>query len=231
MGRLRVRSLATVALSAALLTMTACTGDESAAPQSQPPLTAGAPEESELGSGWDEAPDGPPAKPDADLSDDELTQLLRTRASATDGAEMCTPTDVKALFSGFDMAAGHRYTTLVVTNTSSRNCVLDGVAGVGARGEWGKQFKLTVEPGRTVTGQPGGPVRLAPGAEAKSLVEWTGELPGNDAEVASLFVVQLAAGQVPLRVPAKLDGLPAGEDHLDVGMLTTMRLGPFEPSA
>src|SRR5690606_39961499 len=112
MGRRRVRSLMTIALSAALLTVTACTGDDSpsadptepAAPQSQPPLTAGVPDEAELGSGWDEAPDGPPPKPDADLSDDELAKLLRTRASAADGAEMCAPADVKAQLSGFDMA-------------------------------------------------------------------------------------------------------------------------------
>src|SRR5690606_3154956 len=125
MGRRRVRSLVTIAVSAALLTVTACTGDDSpsadptdpAAPQSRPPLTAGAPDEAELGAGWDEAPDGPPPKPDADLSDEELAKFLRTRASAPNGAEMCTPADVKALFSGFDMAAGHRYTTLVVTNT------------------------------------------------------------------------------------------------------------------
>lgn len=230
----RVRHLFTVAVAAALLAATACTGDDSpapdsAAPGSQPPLTAGAPDESELGAGWDEQPDGPPPTPDAGLSDAEVADLLRTRASAADGAEMCGPTDVTAKLSGFDLALGHRYTSLVVTNTSSRSCVVDGVAGLGARGEWGNRFTLTVEPGLTVSGKRGRPVRLAPGAEARSLLEWTGELAGHGAERASLFAVQLAAGQVPLRVSATLDGMPAGEDDLDAGMLTTVRLGPFEP--
>jgi hypothetical protein len=71
-------------------------------------------------------------------------------------------------------------------------------------------------------------VRLVPGGEAQALVEWTGDLAGHDAERASLFVVQLASGQVPVPLPARIGGVPAGEGDVDVGMFTTLRLGPFE---
>jgi hypothetical protein len=70
-------------------------------------------------------------------------------------------------------------------------------------------------------------MRLEPGGEARALVEWTGDLAGHDAERASLFVVQLASGQVPVRVPARITGVPAGEGGVDVGMFTTLRVGPF----
>ncbi|MDH2415714.1 DUF4232 domain-containing protein [Nocardioides sp. CER19] len=219
----------------AIFTLTACGSDTSAAPgrtatpaPDRPPLSAGPPSESELSSGWDQTPDGPPPAPAAALSDAALTKLLRTRASTPDGPKSCRTADVGAVLSGFDAALGHRYTSLVVTNASSRTCVVAGVPGVGARGERGHRFTLTVERGTSTSGVSE-PVVLAPGDQAQALVEWTGELAGHDAERASLLVVQLASGQVPVRVPARITGLPAGEDDaLDVGMLTTLRLGPFE---
>lgn len=194
----------------------------------QPPLSAGPPSESELSPGWDEASDGPSPTPDADLSDAALTALLRTRSSSAQGDESCGPGEVTARLSGVDAALGHRYTSLVVTNTGSRGCTVDGVPGVGARGEWGHRFTLTVERGSSTSGDPG-PVRLEPGAEAQALVVWTGVLAGHDAEHASLLVVQLASGQAPVPVPARVVDVPAGRGSLDVGMLTTLRIGPFEP--
>jgi hypothetical protein len=197
------------------------------APPTQPPLSAGPPSESELAPGWDETPDGPAPTPDTDLSDAALRALLRTRGSSTGGDESCGPEDVTARLSGVDAALGHRYTSLVVTNTASRACVVEGVPGVGARGDLGHRLTLTVEPGSSASGSPS-PVRLVPGAEARALVEWTGELAGHDAEHASLLVVQLASGQVPVRLPARISDVPTGEDRVDVGMFTTLRLGPFE---
>jgi hypothetical protein len=218
-----------------VLTLGACGTELSAAPAQttapspvQPPLSAGPPSESELSPGWDETPDGPSPTPDAALSDAALTRLLRTRASDADADGRCGPDDVSAVLSGFDVGLGHRYTSLVVTNTSSRTCTVAGFPGVGARGEWGHRFTLTVERGTSVSGSSG-PVRLAAGDRAQATVEWTGELAGHDAERASLLVVQLASGQVPVRVPARLTDVPADRDpSLDVGMLSTLRVGPFE---
>ena len=222
-----------IVLTAALLALSACGTGESVEPArqatlspTQPPLTAGTPSESELSPGWDETPDGPAPTPDADLSDAALTALLRTRGSVADGDESCGPGDVTARLSGVDVALGHRYTSLVVTNTSSRACVVEGVPGVGARGDLGHRLTLTVERGAAVSGSSG-PVRLAPGGEARALVEWTGDLAGHDAERASLLAVQLASGQVPVRVPARITDVPAGEGDVDVGMFTTLRVGPF----
>ncbi len=195
----------------------------------EPPLSAGAPHETELTPGWDESPDGPAPTPDADLSDADLKALLRTRAEAAAGDSKCGPEDVDARLSGLDAAAGHRYTSLVVKNTSKRACVVEGVAGVGARGQWGHRFTLIAEPG--IGSGFTGPVRLSPGDAARSLLEWTGNLPGNGAERASILVFQLAAGQVPVPVPTRISNMPGEEDALDVGMDTTIRLAPFEPVA
>jgi len=226
--------LAAVVLGAALA-LSACQASDVDQPAetavrspTQPPLTAGAPSESEISPGWDEAPDGPAPTPDAELPDAALTALLRTRGSSTAGAESCGPADVAARLSGVDAALGHRYTSLVVRNTSSRTCVVEGVPGVGTRGDRGHRLMLTVERGTSASGSTG-PVRLRPGGEAQALVEWTGDLAGHDAERASLFVVQLASGQVPVRLPARIADAPAGESVVDVGMFTTVRLGPFQP--
>lgn len=220
-----------------MLVLSACETGHTAAPAgaaslspTKPPLSAGPPSESELSPGWDESPDGPAPTADADLSDAALTALLRTRSSSTDGDESCGPAEVTARLSGVDAALGHRYTTLVVKNTSSRTCVVEGVPGLGARGEWGHRLTLTVERG-TPASASAGRVRLVPGAEAQALVEWTGDLAGHDAERASLLVVQLASSQVPVRLPARVTDVPAGAGGLDVGMHTTMRLGPFEDRA
>src|SRR4051812_36013207 len=100
-----------------MLALSACGTGDSAAPAgkatalpTQPPLSAGAPGESELSPGWDEAPDGAAPTPDVDLPDAALTALLRTRGSSVVGDESCGPAEVTARLSGVDVALGHRYT-------------------------------------------------------------------------------------------------------------------------
>lgn len=236
-GERRLRAAAgTAAL--ALLPLAGCGGGgaatstasdpQPAAVASTPPLSASPPSETELSPGWDQSPDGPSPTPDSALDDAALKALLRTRATASDGSGQCGAQDVRAQLVGFDAAAGHRYTSLVVRNTSHRTCRVDGIPGLGARGEWGHRFTLTVEPGVPVSDHAG-PVALKPGMRASAALEWTGELAGSGAERASMLVVQLASGQVPVRVPARLTGLPAGaSESLDVGMLSTLRISPFE---
>lgn len=227
-------TVAVLALVASAGCGTTSAGDPAApaprpAPQpapSDPRLSAGPPSEADLSPGWDQQPDGPSPTPDARLGDSALTALLRTRSSARGGTDSCGPGDVSARLAGFDVALGHRYTAIRVVNTSSGPCVVAGVPGVGARGEWGHRFTVTVERGIPTSGRAG-PVRLAPGEEAVSTLEWTGELAGHDAERASMLVVQLAADQVPVRVPARIEG---DTEPLDVGMLTTFRVAPFEPA-
>lgn len=201
---------------------------ESAAPVSPPPtppLTAGPPSEEDLAPGWDEPGDGPSPEPIERLSEDELRRLLRTRASVPTTADSCGSGEVEAALVGFDVALGHRYTSLKVRNTSEVPCEVEGVPGVGARGLWGSTFQLTVEPGLTNSTHRG-PVTLAPGQEALATVEWTGALAGAEEERAATLVVQLAQGQVPLAVPALL---PPEAGPVDIGMMTTLRVGPFVP--
>lgn len=176
--------------------------------------------------GWDESPDGTPPVPDAGLSDAEVTTLLRTQGP-TAGAEACGPDDVSVSLEGFDVAAGSRFSSVVVTNTSSRTCAVTGVPGLGVRGEWGNRFEVAVEEGHTRSGESSGPIRLAPDERAASLLQWTGNLAANGDERASMLAVQLADGQAPLRVDARIV-LPDYEEIPDIGMTTTVRVGPFE---
>ena len=206
-------------------------GGSPSVPASQPPLSASPPSETELSPGWDEHPDGPSATPDGEPDDAALTALLRTRSTASQSPRQCRPDEVRARLVGFDAALGHRYTSLVVRNVSDRTCVVEGIPGLGARGEWGHRFTLTVEPGAPISDHVG-PATLTPGERASASLEWTGELAGHDAERASLLVVQLAGGQAPVRVAARLTGLPAGaDDSLGLGMLSTVRISPFEASS
>jgi len=187
------------------------------------PETRGEPHESELPATWDERPDGPAPTPADQLDARALHALLRTRAEQAATATTCAPDDVELALAGFDVATGHRYTSVVVTNTADEPCTLAGRPGLGARGEWGRAFTNPVERGLTVDGSDPGRVRLQPGGRAASLLEWTGALAGAEDERAALLVVQLAAGQVPVGVPAEVEGaLP------DIGTLTTLAAGPFE---
>jgi hypothetical protein len=173
-------------------------------------------------------PDGEPSVPDAQLSETDLRALLRTGAEVPAGPATCTPDAVEARLAGFDAALGHRFTFLRVRNVSKQRCEVEGPPGMGARGERGSVFTLTVE-SAAANSEHRGPVALAPGQEAVSTIEWTGVLAGAEDERASMIVVQLAKGQSPLRVPAHLDGDPDDAEPLDIGMLTTLRVSPFIP--
>ncbi|WP_182379143.1 DUF4232 domain-containing protein [Nocardioides sp. WS12] len=173
----------------------------------------------------DESPDGPPPVPDAELTDEDLIALLRTRATVG-STEHCRPDQVRAVLSGFDMAAGHRATRITVHNVSDQACLVEGVPGIGVRGAWGRTFVPGVGRGSGSLADPDA-VELAPGAAATSTLEWTGDLAGAESEHASLVVVQLAKGQVPVAVPARLENDPADAPSLDIGTLTTLRLTPF----
>ena len=193
------------------------------APDCDSSYGAGPPAEGDLPPGWDQTPDGAPPTPDNRLDSDALATILRTTAQAHDDPSLCQPPEVAARLQGFDVSLGHRFTSLRVRNTSGRACIVKAIPGVGARGEWGNTFQLTVEPGLPIT--PGaGPVSLDPGAEAAAVLEWTGELAASGAERASILVVQLAQGQGPVRVPAV-----ESSQSLDLGMLSTLKVSPFEP--
>ena len=164
----------------------------------------------------------PRPDPAADLAD-----LLRTRATAT-GPAHCAPRDVEVALRGYDVATGHRYTWIVVRNRTDDTCVVEGYPGLGVRGTGGAGFDTAAER-RPAPPDEEAPVSLAPGEAAAGMLEWTGELPGAGAERASLLVVQLASGQQPVAVPARLEDEPDDTEPLDIGPLTTLRVGPFGP--
>ncbi len=197
-------------------------------PVTEPSATTASAGLEEVPPGFDERPDGPSPTPDAALDDAALTALLRTRASVRAGERSCRPDQVRASLEGYDQAAGHRITQVVLRNSSSRTCVLEGIPGIGARGAWGSRFVPAVQAGDgAMGGVTSSVVELAPGARATVDLEWSGELGGAESERASLLVLQLAGGQVPVPVPARIGASP---EPLDIGMFTTLDVSPFEPA-
>ncbi len=219
-----------------VLALSACSAEPEPEPEPQPGAgTPGEPVDTTAPPGLDEVPpgfdeqlDGPPPAKDDEVDAAGLTALLRTRASvAADGH--CTRDQVIVVLEGLDTTLGHRYSRLVVRNTSAEPCVVEGVPGIGVRGAWGSRFVPEVEhTDRDFKGEPVAPqpIRLDPGDRATAGIEWTGDLAGAESEQASMLVVQLAQGQVPAVVPAV-----AGGGRVDIGQFTTIRLGPFTPAS
>lgn len=194
----------------------------------EPVATTAPPGLEEVPPGYDQQPDGPPPPRDEDLDDAALTALLRTRASAAAADGHCTRDQVRIALEGYDSSLGHRYSRLVVRNTSAQSCVVEGVPGIGVRGAWGSRFVPEVKhTDRGLDGEevPAEPLRLEPGETASAGLEWTGDLAGAESEPASMLVVQLAQGQVPAAVPAVAGGGP-----VDIGQFTTIVLAPFAPA-
>lgn len=205
-----------------------------------PPSRVGEPHESELGPGWDEEPDTAPEVADGDLSAAELHDLLSLTATAASSTTSCTPDDVDLGLVFNDSAMGHRYGQLWVRNSSDVPCTVEGFAGFGARGEWGSKFLLTAEQVDPMNADAEQKVlTLAPGEHAHADMEWTGELAGAVSEPMSLLVVQLAHDQDAIGHPIvgqySSHADPAGsapgvfDAGIDIGMLTTVRMGAFQP--
>lgn len=192
-----------------------------ATPAASPPPAA----EGDLPSGWD-GPDDGPITPDAELPQGDVDALLRVTATGEAAASACTADEVTYELAGFDAAAGHRFATLLVRNSSARECTVSGYLGIGGRGEWGHAFELEAEQGPVNgEGEEASTVRLAPGEAAQAWLEWTGGLAGAQQEHLSSFALQLAAGQPAAMVAAA----GPGGTPLDVGMFSTVRIGPLRP--
>ncbi|WP_082031677.1 DUF4232 domain-containing protein [Actinomyces polynesiensis] len=216
------------------------------------PQSVGEPSEGELGSGWDQATVSPVPEPSG-LDADQRSALLRLGATAQQSDGSCSADDVAFLLRGFDVAMGHRYSHLMVTNTSSHTCTVQGYPGIGGYGDWGSTFLWTAEQRNlTGSGTPGEDeqplITLAPGGIATADLEWTGELAGAGAERLWAFAVQLTQGQTPaLFVPPGEDPLEDSStwnssqgdgdpslaeayeqlESLDIGMLTTVEIGAW----
>jgi hypothetical protein len=197
------------------------------------PTAAPEPHESELPPGFDSPPDSA-AEPDASLTADELAALLRVPATGAGRPETCAPEHVEVELWGYDVAAGSRFSTLRVTNAGDAACALGGYPGIGARGEWGSAFLILAEQSPMDSGEPM-PLVLEPGASASAPIQWTGALAGAHDEHISMLVVQLAQDQEVVRVPPVIraetmvggDSGPPHDARMDIGMLTTVRVGAF----
>lgn len=219
-----------VVLGAAALALGACSAPTDDPPPTLEPAAPTSPDEP--APGWDESPDTPQPTPDTALDAGQLADILRLPASAPAAGESCMPDDVAFSLTFMDAALGHRFGVLAVENLSQEPCTVEGYPGLGARGAWGSTFLLDVEHRDPLDQAPDpGPVTLGPGERAQANVEWTGELAGAASEPVSLLVVQLADGLDAAGHVISLDG-PSGEPDtgIDIGMFTTVRVGPFSPA-
>ncbi|MET0820210.1 MAG: DUF4232 domain-containing protein [Aeromicrobium sp.] len=208
-----------------------CSGSEPAPVPTVAPTAVPTPSEGVLTPGFDQEPDGERV-PDASLSPADITGLLRIEATSRAGRDTCTGEQLSTVIDNLDAAAGHRYGRLLLTNTSDRPCSIEGYPGIGARGAWGNTLQLAAEQREPRDGVvTPGQVMLAPGDEAVADLEWTGELAGAESEKASMIAVQLGRGQDAFGIPAVAavaadSGAQSGDSvPLDIGMLTTVRIG------
>jgi hypothetical protein len=237
-----VRASLLLALTGALLS--ACTPEPPHAPSSVPE-----PNETELGAGWDE-PNDTPTTPVQDLDYWDLSDVLRIGATAdnktatvtVDGKthRSCDSTLLDMAIQYRDAAAGHRYGTLQVTNTTDKPCVVQGFPGFGAIGEWGNSFKNVAEQMDPINPNTSlEPVLIQPGKYALANMEWTGELGGAESEPIAAFVVQMFRNSEPQSFPVislysendppndPETGMPLPNTGIDISTLTTVRIGPF----
>ncbi|MGP7961239.1 DUF4232 domain-containing protein [Sanguibacter sp. A247] len=191
------------------------------------PGSTSGPSEEDLPPGWDEPGDGPAPVPADALSPEQLLALVRLPATGATTAATCTEVDAHLRF--VDAALGHRFGVLTVENTGGGPCELVGYPGLGGRGAWGSTFQWALEQRDPVNPDATqDPVRLAPGEHAVANLEWTGELAGAASERLALAVVQMAAETTPVAIVIAPDGAPGEPDAgFDIGMSTTVRIGPF----
>lgn len=117
-------------------------------------------------------------------------------ATGPSKCDSCDADDVTYDLVGLDAAAGSRYSTLVVTNSSAGACSVSGYPGLGARGAWGHKFMLVTEQTPVAGGPDTTPViTLAPGESAGTTLMWTGDLAARGTEPLAALVLQLAQGQ------------------------------------
>ena len=204
-----------------------------AEPSPAAPSSVPGPSEQDLGPGWDEKGDAP-VTPDAELTAADLAGMLRLPATAASTSTSCRPEAVTVSLMFSDAAMGHRYGVLKVVNDSSEACSVQGYPGIGARGGWGSTFQLAAEQRDPIApSATQDEVMLAPGGSAVANMEWTGELAGAQSEPISLLVVQLTTDGEVIGHPvsAESTGIPEPDTGIDIGMMTTVRVGPLQPES
>jgi hypothetical protein len=89
----------------------------------------------------------------------------------------CHTSELAATIGSGDAAAGNRYATLSLKNTSGRSCTIYGYGGLQPLGASGKQLPLTLKRDAS----SGGPrlVRLAPGTSVGRTIHW-GVVPSGE---------------------------------------------------
>ena len=90
-------------------------------------------------------------------------------SGATGAPPRCSTPDLAAQLKGGGAAAGQRYATIVLTNTSGRTCTVHGYGGMALLGAPGQgvptDLRRNAAPAPTT-------VSLTPGASARSLLHW-----------------------------------------------------------
>ena len=125
-----------------------------------------------------------------------LTPTLAVAGSAATAAPAaaaptCSTAALSAAIHAGSSGAGQRYATVVLTNRSGTTCVVQGYGGLALLGAPGVGVPTDL---RRVSPPAAGPVVLAPGGSARSLLHWSvvpgpGENPSGCEPTATAVVV------------------------------------------
>ena len=97
-------------------------------------------------------------------------------SGATAATPQCSTADLAAQIKGGGAAAGQRYATMVLTNTSGRTCYVHGYGGMALLGA--PRQGVPTDLHRNASPAPT-TVTLVPGASARSLLHWAA-IPATD---------------------------------------------------
>jgi uncharacterized protein DUF4232 len=131
------------------------------------------------GCGAKTADSGAPATEPTETTTTTTTPTVASEPPTTEGTagDKCTADDLTGVVQPGDAAAGNRYVSLVVTNTSDQTCSLYGYGGlqlIGANGQPNPTI-LTRQP------DPGpASVSLVPGGKATKKLHWVVVPTGNE---------------------------------------------------
>jgi len=142
----------------------------------------------------------------------------------------CDPALLTLDATGFDAALGRRFLTVTARNDDDAPCVLAGAPALRFVASDGSEQAVLVEPDASVDQ---GPVTLAPGDVAQSVLSWRGgSTAGGPALVTSLLVAPTPGAPESVVPFADVPGAESGLDLLDGATATVTPWGPWvEPGA
>jgi hypothetical protein len=151
------------------------------------------------------APDGLPTTTPIPMPTQDPPPALVAPDPVQPAGDWCQPEDTTLTVSGTDGALGHRALTIVLGNSSTRSCVVDGYPDVAFASSGNHALAVLVEHGSSyLATDPGAiAITLAPGASAVSHLAW--DATGKTSDTAAMLWAATYPGEERAQLPINTD--------------------------